>query len=515
MNPEKNAVFEKLIIFEMANNHSGDVEHGKAIIRKYAEIAKKFPDFRCAIKFQYRDIPTFIHPDFQNRFDLKYIKRFSETALPEEAFIAMKQYADECGLLTACTPFDEVSVDRISAHGFDFLKVASCSFTDWPLLEKIAAAGKPVIISTAGAESEDINNVVSFLEHRQITFALMHCVGSYPTPDQELELNQIDHYQELYPEIPVGFSTHESPDNCEAVMMAVAKGAVILERHIGLPTEKYSLNAYSSTPEQTEKWLEAASRAYAMCGVKGCRRKISEKEAADLQGLQRGVFVKNAVKPGERIKSDNLFFAIPCQAGQMRANDLSKYLELTAEKEILPGGAVNISDTKIVNRRAAVLSIIRKLGALLSDSGVPLMNRMNLELSHHYGLDEFDRCGCSIITCVNREYCKKIIALLPGQFNPTHTHKLKEETFHVLYGEMILELDGVKKTFAAGDLVVVERGVAHSFGSMNGAVMEEISTTHYKNDSFYDDPEIKEAEARKTYMTFYADWLKDGGKSIR
>ncbi|MBQ4315493.1 MAG: N-acetylneuraminate synthase family protein, partial [Lentisphaeria bacterium] len=134
-----NNVFSNLIIFEMANNHFGDVEHGKKLIRKYADIAAKFPQFRCAIKFQYRDIPTFIHPEYKERFDLKYIKRFSETALPEAAFVEMKEYADSCGLLTACTPFDEVSVDRVVKHTFDFLKIASCSFTDWPLLEKAAS----------------------------------------------------------------------------------------------------------------------------------------------------------------------------------------------------------------------------------------------------------------------------------------------------------------------------------------------------------------------------------------
>ena len=515
MNTEYNDIFDRLIIFEMANNHSGDVEHGKNIIRRYAEIARKFPGFRCAIKFQYRDIPSFIHPEYHQRFDLKYVKRFSETALPESAFIEMKKTADECGLLTACTPFDEVSVDRVKAHGFDFLKVASCSFTDWPLLEKVAAAGKPVIISTAGAELEDINNVTSFFEHRQIPFALMHCVGAYPTPDEELEMNQIDYFHELYPGLPVGFSTHEAPDNLEAVMIAVAKGAVILERHIGLPTEKYSLNAYSSTPEQTEKWLAAAERAYAMCGVKGVRRAVSEKERADLQGLQRGVYLKKAVAPGTLITAEDLFFAIPCQPGQLRANELSKYLKLTAKHELAADSPVRSGDVVIENCRESVLKIIRELCSLLSRSGVPLMNRMNLELSHHYGLDNFSRCGCSIITCVNREYCKKILALLPGQYNPTHTHKQKEETFHVLYGEVVLELDGVSKVYHAGDLVVVERGVAHSFGSETGGVMEEISTTHFKDDSFYDDPEIKPAEQRKTYMTFYSEWLKDGGKTIR
>jgi len=515
MDIEQKNSFDRLVIFEMANNHSGDIQHGKAIIRKYAEIAGRFPEFRCAIKFQYRYLPEFIHPDYQQRFDFKYIKRFSETALPEAAFLELKAEAEKCGLLTACTPFDEISVDQVVDHNFDYLKVASCSFTDWPLLEKVAAAGKPVIISSAGASEDDLNNVVSFFEHRQIPFALMHCVGAYPTADSDLELNQLDYFKNSFPGVPVGFSTHEDPANFEAVMMAVAKGAMILERHIGLPTEKYQLNAYSSTPEQTEKWLAAAARAYLMCGVSGRRRNIPEKEAADLQGLQRGVFVREAVAEGEKLDRKNLFFAIPCLPGQMRANDLSKYLEITAARNIPANGAVNFDGVEIINRREKVLGIIRQLGALLHRSGVPLMNRMELELSHHYGLEEFHRCGCSIITCVNREYCKKIIVLLPGQFNPTHTHRQKEETFHVLYGEMTLELNGEKKSYRAGELIVVERGIPHSFGSSSGAVMEEISTTHYKSDSFYADPAIRPAGERKTYMTFYADWLKDGGKTIK
>lgn len=510
-----NNVFSNLIIFEMANNHFGDVEHGKKLIRKYADIAAKFPQFRCAIKFQYRDIPTFIHPEYKERFDLKYIKRFSETALPEAAFVEMKEYADSCGLLTACTPFDEVSVDRVVKHKFDFLKIASCSFTDWPLLEKAASAGLPVIISTAGAQLDDICNVVSFFEHRQIPFALMHCVGEYPTADETLEMNQIDYFKETYPGITVGFSTHEDPDNLTAVTIAIAKGAAILERHVALPTEEYKINAYSSTPEQTEKWLEAAKRALVMCGKSGARRDISEKEKSDLQGLQRGAFVRNSVKKGESITVDDLFFAIPGMEGQIRANDLSKYLKIVAAEDIPAGKPVMWSNTETSNCRDAVLQIIRELGSLLTKSAVPLMNRMNLELSHHYGIDKFHECGCSIITCVNREYCKKIIALLPGQYNPCHAHKQKEETFHVLYGTLEIELDGVKKVCSAGDLVVVERGVKHSFSSPDGAVMEEISTTHCKNDSFYSDADIKPAEQRKTYMTFYSEWLKDGGKAIK
>jgi len=93
--------------------------------------------------------------------------------------------------------------------------------------------------------------------------------------------------------------------------------------------------------------------------------------------------------------------------------------------------------------------------------------------------------------------------LLPGQKHPSHTHKLKEETFNVIYGDLNLDLGGSVKTYGRGDMILVERNMSHSFSTVNGAVFEEISTTHYKNDSFYDDRTIMENRERKTevYLT--------------
>lgn len=146
-------MFDKLVILEMANNHMGDVGHGIDIIHAFHHAVRDFP-FRFVIKFQYRDLDSLIHPDYRQRMDLKYIKRFSETRLSEEDFLAMKREAEACGFLTLCTPFDEPSVDKLEKHGFPFIKVASCSFTDWPLLERVAQTGKPVIASTAGASPD-------------------------------------------------------------------------------------------------------------------------------------------------------------------------------------------------------------------------------------------------------------------------------------------------------------------------------------------------------------------------
>ena len=86
-------LFDRLVILEMANNHMGDTEHGLRVIAAFAEAVKAFPEFRFAFKFQYRELDTFIHPDFQGRTDIKYIKRFSETRLSREEFARLKNAA--------------------------------------------------------------------------------------------------------------------------------------------------------------------------------------------------------------------------------------------------------------------------------------------------------------------------------------------------------------------------------------------------------------------------------------
>jgi len=489
-----------LFIFEMANNHMGDVEHGLKIIREVYKISKNF-DFNFAFKFQYRNLDTFIHPDYKDRMDLKYVKRFSETKLTEEEFLALKKEAEKLGFITICTPFDEASVDLVVKHNYDVLKVASCSSTDWPLLEKIASTDKSVIISTGGTKLEDIDKIVSFMEHRSKKFAIMHCVGEYPVASDHLQLNQIDLFRQRYQKVTVGFSTHEEPDNVEAIKIAVAKGAMIFEKHVAVKSDKYEVNAYSSTPEQLEGWLRAAQEAYEICGVAGQRAPFSEKELADIRQFQRGVFAIRDIEEGERVDVSNVFFSFPNQPGQILANDISKYSILTALKKIKKNAPV--IDVGKIDTRDKVYEIVLKSNKFLFDAKIPVSDKLDFEISHHYGISRFDEFGAVIITCVNRAYAKKLILVFPKQKHPPHTHKQKEETFHVLYGNVVFELDGVKQEADAGDIVVVERGVKHSFHSENGVIFEEISTTHYKNDSFYEDEEIAKNKNRKTALTYW------------
>ena len=493
---------EPLFIFELANNHMGDVEHGLRVIRELGALAREF-DFSFAFKLQFRELDTFIHPAFKDRMDIKYIKRFSETRLDRGQTRRLVNEIKAQGFLAMCTPFDEPSVDRIVEDGFDILKIASCSFTDWPLLEKIVTTNLPIIGSTAGVECVDMDNVVAFLRHRDKEFALMACVAQYPTPNAALQLNQIDVLKERYRNLPIGYSTHENPDETLPVAMAIAKGAVLFEKHVGVPTDAYPLNAYSANPAQARAWLATARMAYEIAGSAGVRIDPSAEELAALRDLRRGAFLKRPVAKGQRIRTEDVFFAIPTQPGQVTANDWSKYTQYTATADIPADAPVLATATQSKEVRAKVLSIVGRVKQLLSESKGIVPGEAELEISHHFGIDQFDEFGLTMVTVVNRGYCKKLIVVLPGQKHPEQFHKLKEETFHVLHGELQLRLDDEERICTPGTVVTIAPGVRHAFESPNGAVFEEISSTHFVNDSFYTDKSINENPNRKTILRYW------------
>lgn len=498
------SVLNDLVILEMANNHMGDVEHGKAIIKAFAEVCRGYP-FKFAIKFQYRDLDTFIHESYRKDYSFKYIKRFQETRLDRSQFACLRETARECHFLLACTPFDEISVDRVEEEGFDVLKVASCSLGDWPLLEKIARCSLPVVFSTAGASAEDIARMFMFLKHRQKEFAMLHCIGEYPAAPANAALNQFDYLRENFPGALLGFSGHEDPADTTCAMLAAAKGARVFERHVGLPTAKYALNAYSSNPQQVKTWLDAILKARELCGGFSGARIPGKKELADLHGLRRACYLRCDKKAGEQVRPEDLALALPNLDGHLTACDLSKYSKMTLKTDLKAGAPVLRSSVSIVNFQKEIAEHLQHILTMLEDNRIHLPHMLNFEFSHHYGFARFREVGASIINCINREYCKKIVVIFPGQRHPRHYHKQKEESFQVLYGKFILDLGDGEREYSPGDIILVERGRWHSFRSDTGAIFEEVSTTHVLNDSFYDDPAIMNNKDRKTVMSFWAN----------
>lgn len=492
--------FKNLFVLDVANNHQGQLEHGLRIIRECAKAAKE-AEIRAAVKFQYRDLSSFVHKDHRNGSGNKHVGRFLGTRLNWDQYEILVNEVRQNSLLSICTPFDEESVRKIAEHKFDVIKIASCSADDWPLLECVAETGLPVIASTGGLSIDKVDELVSFLAHKACNFALMHCVSIYPTPDFECNLRNITDFRRRYPGITIGWSTHESPTQNTNIVIAATAGAEIFERHVGVETPDIKLNAYSSTPEQLTNWFSAYKKTQEILG-NFSRENISPLETESINSLRRGVYLKEGAAGGEILTRDSVYFAFPCQPDQLTSAEWCNGITLsenTAPEAPLLKGNIKIPARP---REMILKKSIHEVKALLAYAKITLTHEFKTEYSHHYGIENFRKTGAVLITLINREYAKKIIVQLPGQSHPLHFHKLKEETFIVLWGSMISVLDGRKRELQPGDTLTVPPGVWHSFSTQEGCVFEEISTTAFPGDSVYRDPEInsKKVGDRKTIV---------------
>lgn len=496
---DKTNIFSDLFIFEMANSHQGSVDHGKEIIKEMGKIARKY-NIKAAVKLQYRDLETFIHPAFKTREDVQHIPRFMGTKLGYDDFCELVAAVRSEGMVTMSTPFDEVGVDWCLDQGIDIIKIASCSALDWPLLTKAALSGKPLIISTGGKNLSDIDKLFNFFSHKGCNFAFLHCIAEYPAPFENLQLDFIDRMNRRYRDITIGYSGHEDPNDNTVPMLAIAKGAKILERHVGLPTETISLNAYSMSPKQADEWVKSALRAKSICTVKRENDKyISQSELDSLRSLMRGVYAKKDIAEGEPLSMDNVFFAMPCQERQLNSGELREGIVATKSYQMNE----MVTEQPLKSGVGVVRNAIHDAKGMLYEAGIALGGDFEVELSHHFGIKHFRQQGAIIINIINREYCKKLIVVLPGQKHPNHAHKIKEETFQVLYGDLEVKIEGQEKRLLhPGDMQTVLRGEYHSFESSTGAIFEEVSTKHMKSDSYYKDSVIAALDPmeRKTFL---------------
>ena len=111
-----------LIVLEIANNHMGDREHGQQLITQLADAVKNYTEiFNFGIKFQFRDLDSFIHPSHKGS-SLKYVKRFEETFLSDKDWLLLFETVRTFGFELLATPFDERSVEKCIKHKVDYIK---------------------------------------------------------------------------------------------------------------------------------------------------------------------------------------------------------------------------------------------------------------------------------------------------------------------------------------------------------------------------------------------------------
>jgi len=326
-------LFENLFILELANNHWGKLGRGLKIIRDFATVVR-YNNVKAAIKLQFRDVDSFIHPNYKGDQDSRYIKKTEATKLSKSEFTRLIEEIRNMACIPMATPFDEASVDLCVEFDLPIIKIASSDMNDWPLLEKIASTRRPAIVSTGGASEKDLDDIVLFFENRDIPLAINHCVSLYPSEDDELNLNQIDYLKNRYPDHIVGLSTHEYRDWHSSMLISYGKGARTWERHIDIDYEDVPVSSYCTLPHQADEWFKVFHKAKEMCGGSSySRRVISRKETEYLNALVRGAYAKRDLEPGYVLSKDSFerdfYLAIPLLKGQLSCREVMNGEKLT------------------------------------------------------------------------------------------------------------------------------------------------------------------------------------------
>lgn len=167
----------------------------------------------------------------------------------ENEYLILQKYAAENNILFTASAMDEVSLKFLDMINVPFIKIGSGDFHNKLLLKSAANLHRPLIISTGMADEKEVVEIYNFMKKFHTNFCLLQCVSSYPTPYEDINLNVIKTYQNLFPDINIGYSGHEL--GIDVSLAAVMLGAKIIERHFTLDKSwKGSDHICSLTPNE-------------------------------------------------------------------------------------------------------------------------------------------------------------------------------------------------------------------------------------------------------------------------
>ncbi len=218
------------VIAEIGINHNGSVELAKKLIDGAAHAG-------CdAVKFQKRT-PELCVPENQWHIErdtpwgrITYIEYRHKMEFTTEQFGDISDYCKQKGLVFFASCWDVPSVDFMEQFNPAIYKFASATITDIELLERHKALNKPLILSTGMSTMQEVEKAVEVLGRDKLLIA--QSTSTYPCKLEELNLNVIRTFREMYPEVPIGYSGHET--GLAPTWAAVALGASFIERHITL-----------------------------------------------------------------------------------------------------------------------------------------------------------------------------------------------------------------------------------------------------------------------------------------
>jgi pseudaminic acid synthase len=293
------------VVAELSANHCQDLEVAVDLVRAAAEAGAD------AVKLQtYRPETITLDvrsPEFRVEQGSPWQDRYlwdlyEEAFTPWEWHTELMEVATEAGVHLFSTPFDASAVDFLEGHDVPAYKVASFELIDHGLIQRVAATGKPVIISTGMATMSEIEEAFDVARRSGAeNIALMRCNSGYPARPSEMDLRAIPHMRDAFG-VPIGLSDHTI--GLEAALTARALGACILEKHFAPDRSPEALDAsFSLVPDEFSRMVSSIRAAEQMLGE--VRYGPTPREQGSLR-YRRSLLITADLDEGEVLTSDNV-----------------------------------------------------------------------------------------------------------------------------------------------------------------------------------------------------------------
>lgn len=300
------------VIAEIGHNHQGNMDTCKAMFRAALDAGAD------AVKLQKRDNRALFTAEMydspyhsENAYAPTYGEHRECLEFSKQQYAELKDYAEELGILFFSTAFDRPSADLLEEIDMPAYKIASGDISNTPLLKHVAKFGKPVIVSTGGATMEDAQRAYDTIMPINPNLCIMQCTSGYPPPYEQLNLRVIETFMEAFPDIVIGFSSHDS--GIAMPLVGYMLGARVFEKHFTLNRAwKGTDQAFSLEPAGLKRVVRDLHRTVE--GLGDGRKVPYESETKPLNKMVKRMVAARDLPAGHVLTEADIDYRIPVES---------------------------------------------------------------------------------------------------------------------------------------------------------------------------------------------------------
>ena len=297
------------VIAEIGHNHQGEIEKCKDLFRAAKEAGAN------AVKLQKRDNRTLFTRSMydsaynsENAYGRTYGEHREALEFGRDQYKVLQKFAKEIGVTFFSTAFDHNSADFLAELNMPAYKVASGDIINTPLLKHVAKIGKPMVVSTGGATIEDVRRAYDAIMPINKQLCIMQCTAGYPPEFEELNLRVIETYRNMFPDIVIGFSSHDN--GIAMALIGYMLGSRMVEKHFTINRAwKGSDQAFSLERDGMRRMVRDLKRARISLGD-GVKR-VYPSEKKPLEKMAKKIVAARDLPAGHVLRREDLALKSP------------------------------------------------------------------------------------------------------------------------------------------------------------------------------------------------------------